>query len=102
MSYSITNGGSTSHTITLGPGGGGGGAFTNTPQIRQVTTSIALDHDGINLKIVKASGGWVIQVYQLNDSISGEYKKPELHIIPDDLDFDKELGKIIMMSCLKG
>ena len=102
MSYSITNGGSTPHTITLGPGGGGGGAFTNTPQIRQVTTSIALDHDGINLKIVKASGGWVIQVYQINDSISGEYKKPELHIIPDDLDFDKELGKIIMMSCLKG
>ena len=108
MSYSIANGGT--HTITIGGGsvplGGGGGAgaggfFTNTPQMRQ-PTSMDLSQDGINLKIVKASGGWVIQVCQLNDSVSGEYKKPELHIISDDVDFDKELGKIIMMSCLKG
>jgi len=104
MSYSIANGGT--QTITLGGAGGGGGGgaggfFTNTPQTRQLT-AMSLDQDGINLKILKASGGWVVQVYQLNDSVSGEYKKPELHIIPDDVDFDKELGKIIMMSCLKG
>ena len=103
MSYSIANGGTVTLTGGSGPGGGAGagGFFTNTPQIRQ-PTSMSFDQDGINLKIVKASGGWVIQVYQLNDSVSGEYKKPELHIIPDDADFDKELGKIIMMSCLKG
>ena len=105
MSYSIANGGTVTLTGGSGPGGGAGagagGFFTNTPQMRQ-PTSMSFDQDGINLKIVKASGGWVIQVYQLNDSVSGEYKKPELHIISDDVDFDKELGKIIMMSCLKG
>ena len=105
MSYSIANGGTVTLTGGSGPGGGAGagagGFFTNTPQMRQ-PTSMSFDQDGINLKIVKASGGWVIQVYQLNDSVSGEYQKPELHIIPDDVDFDKELGKIIIMSCLKG
>ena len=105
MSYSIANGGTVTLTGGSGPGGGAGagagGFFTNTPQMRQ-PTSMSFDQDGINLKIVKASGGWVIQVCQLNDSVSGEYKKPELHIIPDDVDFDKELGKIIIMSCLKG
>jgi hypothetical protein len=102
MSYSITNGGTGGVTLTGGVGASGaGGFFTNTPQMRQ-PTSMDLSQDGINLKIVKASGGWVIQVCQLNDSVSGQYKKPELHIISDDVDFDKELGKIIMMSCLKG
>ena len=89
------------------PSGGGGGAgaggfFNVAASPQRMNAAFAIDHEGINLKVIKANGGWVIQVYQMNDSISGEYKKPELHIIPNDLEFDKELGKIIVMSCLKG
>ena len=75
------------NTYTIGGGGGLGGLTINpsTPQSSQTLT----------IKITPANGGTIVQM-QASDYASGE-----LYIIPDGIDFDRELGKIITMSKLK-
>ena len=51
---------------------------------------------GINFNVTKANGGWIVQINK-----SAYDSTPELHIIHEDADFDKELGKIVTLSCLK-
>jgi hypothetical protein len=61
----------------------------------------------INFNVAKANGGWIVQVNQPQPvnvlSIAGmsDDRAPELYLINEDADFDKELGKIITMTCLK-
>jgi len=88
---------SSSGSITLG--GVGGGVGGGVPVWR--SNGIALDHSGINLHIVKANGGWIIQIHHPTDSLTGAYKKSDLYVINDDADFDRELGKILTIQCLK-
>ena len=66
----------------------------------------------INFNVAKANGGWIVQVNQPQNpntmSLTGlnlstaDVKQPELYLIAEDADFDKELGKIISLACLKG
>ena len=49
----------------------------------------------MSIKITPANGGTIIQVN------NQEYSVGELYIIPDGVDFDRELGKIITVSKLK-
>jgi len=84
-----------SGSITLGGVGGGG------VPVWRGSPGIALDHSGINLHIVKANGGWIIQIHHPTDSLTGAYKKSDLYVINDDADFDRELGKILTIQCLK-
>lgn len=76
------------NTYTIGGGGAGLGGLTinpSTPQSSQTMT----------VKITPANGGTIVQMQ------TNEYSNGELYIIPDGIDFDRELGKIITMSKLK-
>jgi hypothetical protein len=51
----------------------------------------------INLSLIKASGGIIVQCR------NEQTMKYDYHVIPDSVkNFDKELGKIISMQLLKG
>ena len=86
MANTYTIGGSAS-TLNINPTGPGGlgGYGSSTPQNSQTMT----------IKITPANGGTIVQLHLQ------EYSAGELYIIPDDADFDRELGKIITMSKLK-
>jgi hypothetical protein len=78
MAYTI---GGSGGTVNLGPASGySSGIKTNQTMV---------------IKITPANGGTIIQMN------TEEYGQGELHIIPDDSDFDRELGKIITLSKLK-
>jgi hypothetical protein len=79
--YSMAN------TYTIGGGGAGLGGITlsPTPQSSQTLT----------IKITPANGGTIVQMQ------TSDYGNGELHIIPDGVDFDRELGKIITVSKLR-
>jgi hypothetical protein len=49
----------------------------------------------LTIKITPANGGTIVQTQ------TGDYVNVELYIIPDGIDFDRELGKIITVSKLK-
>lgn len=51
---------------------------------------------GMDLRITPANGGYIVS---LNHRNTGTV--PELHIVTEDKDLGKEIGKIITMSCLK-
>ena len=75
------------NTYTLGGGGYGlsDPAIVAMPQSSQTMT----------VKITPANGGTIVQMQ------TNEYGNGELYIIPDGIDFDRELGKIITMSKLR-
>jgi hypothetical protein len=79
--YSMGN----TYTLGGGPGLGGLTIQPSTPQSSQTMT----------VKITPANGGTIVQMQ------TNEYGNGELYIIPDGIDFDRELGKIITMSKLK-
>ena len=81
MAYTI---GGSQGTININPNGSMGYATTPVQSSQTMT-----------IKITPANGGTIIQMHNT------EYSNPELHIIPDGSDFDRELGKIITMSKLK-
>jgi hypothetical protein len=73
------------NTYTIGGGGAGLTINPSSPQSSQTLT----------IKITPANGGTIIQMQ------TSDYATGELHIIPDDADFDRELGKIITISKLR-
>ena len=104
-------------TYTLGAGGAGGliynggaGSFNYTTQPQPQVHNMNLI-PSINFNVAKANGGWIVQVNQaqttqqnvisLTGLGSSDSKPPELYLIAEDAEFDKELGKIISMACLK-
>lgn len=50
----------------------------------------------ITIKVTPANGGHIVSV-NCRDNVGSE----ELHIIPEGVDFDRELGKIITLNRLK-
>jgi hypothetical protein len=76
------------NTYTIG---GNNGALSIGPSgVTSPTTS-----QTVTIKITPANGGTIICVH------TAEYNAGEYHVIPDGLDFDRELGKIITVSKLK-
>lgn len=71
---------------------GGNGISLNPGYVAQTPTT---NNQTITIKVTPANGGNIVSVQ------SNDYAQGELHIIPDDTDFDRELGKIITMSKLK-
>ena len=62
--------------------------------------SSSLDSDkGINFKVYKATGGTIIETTFYDRS--RDRVQNSLHVITDDKDIGKELGKIITMESLK-
>ena len=75
------------NTYTIG---GMGGTVNLGP-----TSSGIKTNQTMTIKITPANSGTIVQMN------TDDYSQGELHIIPDDSDFDRELGKIITMSKLK-
>lgn len=78
--------------------GGGNGSLTinpNNPLGPYSVTQTPQTGQTMMIKITPANGGTIVQMHVQ------EYSQGELHIIPDGVDFDRELGKIITMSKLK-
>ena len=76
------------NTYTIGGNGSNLGGLTinpSTPQSSQTMT----------VKITPANGGTIVQMQ------TSDYGNGELYIIPDGIDFDRELGKIITVSKLR-
>jgi hypothetical protein len=76
------------NTYTIGGGGAGLGGLTINPSTPQNSQTLTI-------KITPANGGTIVQTQ------TGDYVNVELYIIPDGIDFDRELGKIITVSKLK-
>ena len=70
---------------------------TNTLSISPSVPQIDVK-GGINLTVARATGGWIVQI---NHRSFVQNESPDLYIISEDADFDRELGKIITMSCLR-
>ena len=79
-------------TYTLGGSGSGYGGISINPSGPQMNLPVNL-----TIKIATANGGTVVSII---DGDPSSYKE-NLYIIPDDADFDRELGKIITMNKLK-
>ena len=82
-------------TYTIG--GGNGGVLSINPNGNMgYNNSVPQTKQTLTIKITPANGGTIVQTF------ADEYgSSTDLHIIPDGLDFDRELGKIITMSKLK-
>ena len=76
------------NTYTMGGSGAGLGGLTINPSTPQTSQTLTI-------KITPANGGTIVQTQ------TGDYVNVELYIIPDGIDFDRELGKIITVSKLK-
>jgi hypothetical protein len=80
--------------MTTGPYTYGTNTLNISPSVPQIDIK-----GGINFTVAQATGGWIVQI---NHRSHIQNESPDLYIIPEDADFDRELGKIITMSCLKG
>jgi hypothetical protein len=59
-----------------------------------------LDGDeGLNISVRKAIGGKIVTFRQYDERNDRNHYK--LYVIPDDLDFDKELGKLITLESMR-
>jgi len=76
------------NTYTIGGGNSALGGLTINPSTPQTSQTLTV-------KITPANGGTIVQTQ------TGDYVNVELYIIPDGIDFDRELGKIITVSKLK-
>jgi hypothetical protein len=106
---------STMSSYTLGGGNGltyttGAGSFNYPTTQPQTQVHIMNLIPSINFNVARANGGWIVQVNQAQTqqnvvSLTGltlsDSKPPELYLIAEDAEFDKELGKIITTACLK-
>ena len=79
------------NTYTIG--GAGAGSIGINPSVYGVAQPQS--SQTMTIKITPANGGTIVQMNLQ------EYSNGELYIIPDGVDFDRELGKIITMSKLK-
>lgn len=84
----------TGNGLSAGPYTYGTNTLSISPSVPQIDVK-----GGINLTVAQATGGWIVQI---NHRSFVQNESPDLYIISEDADFDRELGKIITMSCLKG
>ena len=79
--------------LSPGPYTYGTNTLSISPSVPQIDVK-----GGINLTVAQATGGWIVQI---NHRSFVQNESPDLYIISEDADFDRELGKIITMSCLR-
>lgn len=84
----------------IGNGIGSAGGLSYNPSTGNMGYSIGSQpatNTGINFNVTKANGGWIVRL----DGSGQNQNESELYVIPDEANFDTELGKIITMNCLK-
>lgn len=76
------------------------GGNTVKPSRRLIRTSSDVDaDDGLNITVRKAIGGKIITFRHYDNKTDRTNYK--LYVVPDDLDFDKELGKMITLESMR-
>jgi hypothetical protein len=74
----------------------------STRKLRRVNPFGSSDvegEDGLNISVRKAIGGKIVTFRQYDERNDRNHYK--LYVIPDDLDFDKELGKMITLESMR-
>ena len=66
---------------------------------RGISTSIN-DDDGLNIQVRAAIGGKIVSFRHYDQKTDRNYWKT--YIIPEDLDFERELGKMITLESMRG
>ena len=66
---------------------------------RGLSTSIN-DDDGLNIQVRAAIGGKIVSFRHYDPKSDRSYWKT--YIIPEDLDFERELGKMITLESMRG
>lgn len=66
---------------------------------RGLSTSIN-DEDGLNIQVRTAIGGRIVSFRHYDQKSDRSYWKT--YIIPEDLDFERELGKMITLESMRG
>lgn len=56
--------------------------------------------DGLNITVRKAVGGKIVTFLHYDHKSDRHHRK--LYVIPDDLDFERELGKMITLESMRG
>ena len=66
---------------------------------RGLSTSIN-DDDGLNIQVRAAIGGRIVSFRHYDQKSDRNYWKT--YVIPEDLDFERELGKMITLESMRG
>lgn len=56
--------------------------------------------DGLNIKVHSAQGGRIVTFYRYDRQ--KDRSNNTVYIIPDDQDFERELGKLITLEAMRG
>ena len=56
--------------------------------------------DGLNITVRKAIGGRIVTFRHYDNKSDRHYHK--LYVVPDELDFERELGKMITLESMRG
>ena len=56
--------------------------------------------EGLNMQVHKAIGGRIVSFNHYDRKTDRSYRK--IYVIHDELDFERELGKIITMEAMRG
>jgi len=75
--------------------------YTNVQTVELVSRddSVSIDSDGMNFKVYRANGGYIIETKKYDKKHDEVNNK--LHIVTDDKDLGQELGKIITFENLR-
>ena len=73
------------------------------PTSRLVGATVSSDHDwgdGLNIQVHSANGGKIITFRRYERKT--DRSNNNVYIIPDDQDFERELGKLITLESMRG
>lgn len=76
------------------------GAVASTSKITLSRTSDVDTDDGLNITVRKAIGGRIVTFRHYDHKTDRNNFK--LYVIPDELDFERELGKMITLESMRG
>ena len=78
----------------------------DTPMLKTTRSRLSIrgsndidSEDGLNITVRKAIGGKIV-TFRHHDNKT-DRTNHKLYVIPDDLDFDKELGKMITLESMR-
>lgn len=75
--------------------------YATTTKARAIVSRSDVDsEDGLNITVRQAQGGKVITFRHYDRKTDRNNHK--LYVIPDDLDFERELGKMITLESMRG
>jgi hypothetical protein len=74
--------------------------YANRSKNQLISRSDVDSEDGLNITVRKAIGGKIITFRHYDHKTDRHSNK--LYIVPDELDFERELGKMITLESMRG